>query len=73
MREPPRAVGKICDQRHLASRRDVAGKLMQHACPRAGSSFQRLDEDADGAAAGEPSLPGGVVLDAEFERLRRGR
>jgi hypothetical protein len=73
MREPPHPVGELCHQRHLASRRNVACELPQHACPLAGSSFQRLDENADGAATGEPSLPGGAVLDAEYERLRRGR
>src|SRR5262245_13112644 len=29
-----------------------------------------LDVDADGAAAREPDLPGGLVGDAEFQRLR---
>ena len=72
MRKTPHPVGELCHQRYLASRRDVAGELVQHACPPAGSSFQRLDENADGAATGESSLPGGAVLDAEFERLGLG-
>src|SRR6516162_11887732 len=29
-----------------------------------------LHIDADGAATGEPDLPGGLIGDAEFERLR---
>src|SRR3984893_8744382 len=32
-------------------------------------SFDLLQIDPDGAAAGEPHLPGGLVGDAEFERL----
>src|SRR5499433_339219 len=32
--------------------------------------FHLLHIDADGAAAGQPDLPGGLVGDAEFERLR---
>src|SRR5262245_42884671 len=72
MGKPPSAVSEICYQRRLASRLDVAGELMQHACSFARSSFHRLDEDADGATTGEPGLPGGAVFDAEFERLWLG-
>src|SRR5262249_38452865 len=32
-----------------------------------------LDKDADGAAAGEPDIPGGLVGDAEFEHLGLAR
>src|SRR6516165_9498597 len=32
--------------------------------------FHLLHIDADGAAAGQPDLPGGLVGDTEFERLR---
>src|SRR5258708_2644102 len=37
------------------------------------ASLDLLQIDPDGAAAGEPDLPGGLVGDAEFERLGRAR
>ena len=36
-------------------------------------SFQRLQEDADGAAASEPGLPGNLILDAELQHLGLAR
>src|SRR6266700_5093104 len=34
------------------------------------SSPDLLDKDADGATAGQPDIPGGLVGDAEFQHLR---
>ena len=62
----PRAGGEICHQRHLACAPQCRLRVDAARLSPRRSSFQRLDEDADGAATSEPSLPGGVVLDAEL-------
>src|SRR4029078_4882107 len=69
MRDAPRARGQIGDQRYRAARFDIAQQQVKHAVRRV--RCDRLDEDANGTAAGETDLPRSIVLDAEFELFRR--
>src|SRR5439155_9835859 len=53
----------------MAARRAARSALRSLRMASFTRSIHLLDVDPDGAAAGEPDLPGGLVGDAEFERL----
>src|SRR5256885_1719490 len=46
------------------------GSLSRHPRASDSASLYRLDKNLDPAAAGQADLPGGLVGDAEFQRLR---
>ena len=79
----PRSSGPCASERAPVARSVTSAALRRAAmsparrCSRPASSrpasLQRLDEDADGAAASEPGLPGDFILDAELQHLGLAR
>ena len=78
----PRSSGPCASERAPVERSVTSAALLRAAispaswCSREASrsrSFQRLQENADGAAASEPGLPGDFILDAELQHLGLAR